>query len=86
MRATFCLDNIDRSPLGDLSETIVTLISGDNAPDFVFTVGVDENQFVFDTRELKAELDGVPVGEPEVLVFVRDMIKENIKDIGGEKL
>ena len=86
VRATFCLDNIDRSPLGDLSETIVTLISGDNAPDFVFTVGVDENQFVFDTRELKAELDGVPVGEPEVLVFVRDMIKENIKDIGGEKL
>lgn len=52
----------------------------------MFDVRVDGKEFVFDTRELKAELDGVPVDEPEVLVFVRDMIKENLNDIGGEEL
>lgn len=86
VRASFVRDHIDRAPLGDLADTVVTLISGDGAPDFVFDVRVDGKEFVFDTRELKAELDGVPVDEPEVLVFVRDMIKENLNDIGGEEL
>ena len=84
--ATFVLDHIDRAPLGNLADTVVTLIGGECRSDFVFDVRVDGKGFVFDTRELKAELDGVPVGEPEVLVFVRDMIKENLIDIGGEKL
>ena len=84
--ATFVLDHIDRAPLGDLADTVVTLIGGECRSDFVFDVRVNGKGFVFDTRELKAELDGVPVGEPEVLVFVRDMIKENLIDIGGEKL
>ena len=84
--ATFVLDHIDRAPLGDLADTVVTLIGGECRSDFVFDVRVDGKGFVFDTRELKAELDGVPVGEPEVLVFVRDMIKENLIDIGGEEL
>lgn len=86
VRATFVLDHIDRAPLGDLADTVVALIGGDSAPDFVFDVRVNGKRFVFDTRELKAELDGVPVGEADVLVFVRDMIKENLKDIGGESL
>ena len=84
--ATFLRDHIDRAPLGDLSDTVVTLIGGECKSEFVFEVSVDGKGFVFDTRELKAELDGVPVGEPEVLVFVRDMIKENMIDIGGETL
>ena len=84
--ATFVLDHIDRAPLGDLADTVVTLIGGECRSDFVFDVRVNGKGFVFDTRELKAELDGVPVGEPEVLVFVRDMIKENLIDIGGEEL
>ena len=86
VKATFVLDHIDRAPLGDLADTVVTLIGGECRSDFVFDVRVDGKGFVFDTRELKAELDGVPVGEPEVLGFVRDMIKENLIDIGGEKL
>lgn len=86
VRATFGLGHIDRAPLGDLADTVVTLIGGGTETDFAFTVRVEDKEFTFDTRELRAELDGVPVGEPEVLVFVRDMIKENLTDIGGEKL
>ena len=84
--ATFVLNHIDRAPLGDLADTVVTLLDEDSGTDFVFEVRIDEKEFLFDTRELRKELDGVPVNEPEVLVFVREMIKENIKDIGGEKL
>ena len=84
--ATFVLDHIDRAPLGDLADTVVTLIGGECRSDFVFDVRVNGKGCVFDARGRKAELDGVPVGEPEVLVFVRDMIKENLIDIGGEEL
>ena len=64
----------------------MTLIGGECSSEFVFDVSVDGKGFEFDTRELKAQLDGVPVSEPDVLVFVRDMINENMKDIGGENL
>lgn len=86
VRATFVLGHIDRAPLGDLADTVVTLIGGECGSEFVFDVSVDGKGFEFDTRELKAQLDGVPVSEPDVLVFVRDMINENMKDIGGENL
>lgn len=84
--ATFQIDNIDRAPLGDLADTMVTLLSDDFATEFLLRVEIDGEEFEFDTRELKAQLDGVPVSEPEVLLFVRDMIKENIIQIGGAKL
>lgn len=86
VRAMFVLGHIDRAPLGDLADTVVTLIGGECSSEFVFDVSVDGKGFEFDTRELKAQLDGVPVSEPDVLVFVRDMINENMKDIGGENL
>lgn len=84
--ATFQIDNIDREPLGNLADTMVALLSDDKPTDFLLIVSVDGNKFEFDTRELKEELDGVPVSEPEVLIFVRDMINENITQIGGAKL
>ncbi len=84
--ATFKIDSIDRAPLGDLGESISTLLSDEIPTEFLLTVEVDGNKFEFDTRELKAELDGVSVAEPEVILFVKDMIKENIKGIGGAKL
>ncbi len=84
--ATFEIDNVDRAPLGDLSDTMVTLISDEVSTEYVLKVSVEDEIFVFDTRELKEQLDGVSVCEPEILLFVRQMIKENIKQIGGARL
>lgn len=84
--ATFEIDNVDRVPLGDLADTMVALISDEVSTEYVLKVSVEDEIFVFDTRELKEQLDGVSVCEPEILLFVRQMIKENIKQIGGAKL
>lgn len=86
VEATFQIDNIDRPPLGDLAETMTTLLSDEFPTEFLLKMSVQGNEFDFDTRELKAELDGVPVSEPEVLLFVKDMIRENIIQIGGANL
>ena len=58
----------------------------DDERDFVLTVATDKGEYVFDTRELKRELDGISVTEPQIAVFVRDMIRENINAIGGNLL
>lgn len=84
--ATFQIDNIDREPLGNMADTMVTLLSDDYATEYLLTVSVDGNQFSLDTRELKEQLGGISITEPQVLSFVREMINENIKEIGGTKL
>ena len=84
--ATFQIDNIDREPLGNMADTMVTLLSDDYATEYLLTVSVDGNQFSLDTRELKEQLGGISITEPQVLSFVREMINENIKEIGGPKL
>ena len=82
--ATFVLSHIDRAPLGDLAETAVTLLA--DSYDLVLTLTTEQGEYVFDSRELKSELDGISVTEPEITVFVRDMISENITAIGGNLL
>lgn len=81
VKATFEIDNIDRMPLGDLAETAVAMIN-ENA-DIMLTYQVQENEFVFDTREIKRELDGVPIDSPEILSFLGGYLKENIERING---
>lgn len=86
VKATFQRSNPKCVPLGNLADTMATLLSGDDETDFVLIVSIDGKTFDFDTRELKTAFDGTPVYSPEVLVLVRDMIKLNIMNIGGAKL
>ncbi|MDR0519346.1 MAG: ATP-binding protein [Clostridiales Family XIII bacterium] len=37
--------------------------------------------FVFDTREVKQVLDGVPISEPEVMAYMASHINENTKEL-----
>ncbi|MDR0596673.1 MAG: ATP-binding protein [Clostridiales Family XIII bacterium] len=38
-------------------------------------------RFVFDTREVKHVLDGVPISEPEVMAYMASHIDENTKEL-----
>lgn len=79
--ASYQLDNIDRVPLGDLVSTIVTLLSPDT--DFIWHYAINGKKFDFDTREIKKELQNVPIDSPEILMFLREFLKENIENING---
>ena len=80
---TFAVDHIDRPPLGDLGETIMTLLTQLDQTQIVFSYQVGKNIFKFDTNELQQQLDGSPIDTPEVLLFVKQMINENIETING---
>lgn len=80
--AVFEIDNIDRAPLGDLAATAATELF-DGTPDFVWTFSVENRSFVFDTRDLKKQLDGISVDNPEIAVFVKDLLTENFESVRG---
>ena len=79
--ARFVIDSIDRAPLGDISDTAVTLLGPDI--DFVWVYTVNGRSFTFDTREIKAELGDIPIDSPEIISFLRNLLKENIDSING---
>lgn len=72
--------HIDRKPLGDLGSSMMVLVSGHPEMDFMLTYKKDNFYYKFDTRELKKELDGVPINLPDVLKLIKDDINESLME------
>lgn len=81
LRADYQYDHIDMLPLGDMTATVITLLSVNTEPDFVYTYRVDDRKFVFDTREIKQTLDGVAINEHDILAFLKEMLEENTREV-----
>lgn len=84
--AWFVLDHIDRQPLGDMPSTITTLIQGSPETELVFRQTVDNQTFELDTRQIREILQGVSLGEPDVIKWLYEYIEEGINNIGGNRL
>lgn len=82
VKTTFVYNHIDRQPLGDMGETMVSLISGNETIDFLYTHKVNGKSFVLDTREIKEILGGeVSLGSPEIVIWLKDYITEGLNEI-----
>jgi len=81
VEATFGYSHIDRMPLGDLAATVSTLIQCHEHTDFVFIHVFRGRTFRLDTRELREVLGGVPPSAPDVVLWIRDYINENLQKI-----
>jgi hypothetical protein len=82
VKANFRYNHIDRKPLGDMASTMVTLIVGNPGMDFQYKHRKGDKTFVFDTVELKRELDDVPIDHPRVVKFVREEIHKGLEELG----
>ena len=74
--ALFYMNHLDCTPLGDVAETIVTLIQGHPDIDFSFLHEKEGCSVSLDTRELRAVLEDVPLHTYEVIVWIRDNLSE----------
>lgn len=79
--ACYHTDHLDMLPLGDMTATMISLISVNPQLDFVYVRSVDDKSFTLDTRELRAVLEGVPLNTPDVLLFVTEMLNENTSEL-----
>jgi anti-sigma regulatory factor (Ser/Thr protein kinase) len=76
VRASFRLSHIDLPPLGDVAGTMAALIAGNERADFAYIHEVDGRRFELDTREIREELEDVPLHHPEVIRYVTRSIRE----------
>ena len=76
--ATFQASNIDTKPLGDIPQTLITLIVGNPTVDLLYRHKTDESEYVLDTKDIKSQLNRIPINAPEVLHIIKNNIKEGL--------
>ena len=75
--ATFGYSHIDRQPLGNMAETMLGIVTSYEETNFVYIHRVNDKEYKFDTREIKAVLGGVSFKEPEVMMWLKGYFEEN---------
>ena len=84
LTATMDTKSIDCLPLGDLPETVTTLVTmNPEHPDFTLSCSSPKGEMQFDTREIRQALQGVPLNEPEIAAWMLDSLREEIEPIFG---
>ncbi len=78
---SFQYDNIDRPPLGNMPETVFSLIILNPSIDFVYNHRYDDKDFTTDTRKLREVLKGLPLNTPEVTGWLSEHLSEGILQI-----
>ena len=81
--ATFGLDHIDRPPMGDVAGAWFSLVVMNPEKDFLFTYDYDGQVFTFDTREVRAAVDPIPLNQMEISAWIKDCISTEINELHG---
>ncbi len=79
--ATFIRSSVDRPPAGDIPGVISLLAGANPDRDFVYRHLAGSGEYVFDTRQVKDVLGDVPLSEPVVIRYMKEMIDETIRDM-----
>lgn len=77
IKGVFTRSHIDMPPMGDIAETIVTLVQGSPDVDFLYTFDTDTKSFRFDTLDVREILEDIPLNSPDVLDWIRENLKNN---------
>lgn len=79
--SVFGLSHIDRPPMGDIAGVVALTVAANPEIEFIFSYKVDDKSYLFDTRDVKVALDGLPINNPQVIQFMKEMIDENISQL-----
>lgn len=75
--AVFHTDHIDFIPLGDICETVITLVQGSPETDFLFEHKTRDRTVRLDTAEMRGILgEDVPLNSYEVLAFIKEYLND----------
>lgn len=74
--ATFNMNHIDFTPLGDVSSSVLTLIQGHPDTDFLFRHDRNGHVVELDTRQLREVLEDVPLNSYDVMEWIGGYLQE----------
>ncbi|HHW31954.1 MAG TPA: ATP-binding protein [Clostridiaceae bacterium] len=83
VKASFSISHIDRPPLGNLTETMIPLISSYPEIDYELILKNDNDEYRLDTSEIKEQLGEVPITNFDVITWIKESINEAVKIIFG---
>ena len=78
--AKFKRSHIDLPPVGNLEDTLLSLLSSCQDFDIAFKIKTDKGEFILDSKDIKKELgEEIPLCSPEVVLFLRKYINSGIR-------
>ncbi len=80
---TFTYNHIDRQPLGDMAETMLTLVSGNEAINFVYRHIKNDKEFLLKTKQIKEILGDISFSNPDVSLWLKDYVKEGLNELNS---
>jgi len=78
--------HIDRMPLGDIPTTMLGLVVGSPEVHWKMRYVSDGQEFFFDDAEIKQELEGVPLSDPDIIRFLSSYLKEGIASVHNSQM
>jgi hypothetical protein len=81
VQATMSYAHIDRKPLGNMVATMLALVEGNPDVDFVYTHSRNGKQYKLDTRDLRIQLEEIPINTPAVIAIIEDDLKSGLQAI-----
>ena len=79
--ATFGRNHIDFIPLGDMVETVKTLIQGSPEIDFIYRHKTEKGEVTLSCEEMREVLGEVPLNEPEILTWIGENLREQYESV-----
>ncbi len=81
--AKFGKNHIDFIPLGDMVETVKTLIQGSPEIDFTYRHKTERGEVSLCSAELREILGDIPLNEPEILTWIGDNLSEQYEELNN---
>ena len=81
LEAEFQRSHIDRMPLGDLAGTMLTLVVSFPEIHWLFHYRANGVEFSFDDEPIKKELGEIPLAEPAILAFIRELLEKGVGSV-----
>ncbi|HXW01342.1 MAG TPA: ATP-binding protein [Anaerolineae bacterium] len=86
LEAEFQRSHIDRMPLGDLAGTMLTLVVSFPEIHWLFHYRANGVEFSFDDEPIKKELGEIPLAEPAILAFIRELLEKGVGSVQNATL
>jgi anti-sigma regulatory factor (Ser/Thr protein kinase) len=82
--AKFKFSHIDRVPLGNMADTIIAIINGNENIDMIYTHEINNRKFTLNTKEIKKHLGEIKITNMDVLVWLKSYVSEGLEEIRNE--
>ena len=86
VKVEFQRSHIDRMPLGDLAGTFLSLFIANPSINWDLNYVVDEREFKFESSPVTQALEDIPLTEPSVLAYLRELIETGVADCTSARI